>query len=91
MTKSELIDAICAKSKITRVRAETLVNAVFDTMVEALMKDERIELRGFGSFVIRKYDAYKGHNPKTGEPVHVPAKKLPHFKVGRALVKKINS
>lgn len=91
MTKSDLIDAICVKTNITRVRAETLVNAVFDAMVEALIRNERIELRGFGSFVNRKYDAYKGRNPKTGEVIDVAAKKLPHFKVGKDLVKKINS
>ena len=91
MTKADLIDVICAKSKITRVRAESLVNAVFDSMVEALMRNERIELRGFGSFVDRKYEAYKGRNPRTGEVIDVAAKRLPHFKVGRNLLKKVNS
>ena len=91
MTKADLIDVVCSKAKITRVRAETLVNAVFDSMVEALMRNERIELRGFGSFVNRKYDAYNGRNPKTGEVVAVAAKRHPHFKVGRELLKKVNS
>ena len=91
MTKADLIDVICSKSKITRVRAETLVNAVFDAMVEALMRNERIEIRGFGSFVNRSYEAYNGRNPKTGKVIEVAAKKLPHFKVGRDLVKKVNA
>ena len=90
LTKSDLIETICAKANMTRVRAEELVYAVIDSMVEALMKDERIEIRGFGSFVNRNYDAYKGRNPRTGEAIDVSAKKLPHFKVGKDLVKKVN-
>ena len=55
MTKANLIDLLSEKSSITRVKAEAVVNTIFDTMVEALMKDNRIEIRGFGSFVNRKY------------------------------------
>ena len=91
MTKADLIDAVCAKSKMTRVRAETLVNAVFDSMVEALIRGDRIEIRGFGSFVNRNYDSYNGRNPRTGEVVVVAAKRLPHFNVGKELLKKVNS
>ena len=80
MTKADLINKVAAKAGITRVKAEAVVNTVFDTMVEALMRDDRIEIRGFGSFVNRKYDAYKGRNPRTGEIINVDEKKLPSLK-----------
>ncbi len=85
MTKADLINVISEKAGITRVKAETVVNTVFDSMVESLMKDDRIEIRGFGSFVNREYDAYKGRNPRTGEVINVKQKKLPFFKVGKEL------
>ena len=59
-------------------------------MVEALMKDDRIEIRGFGSFVNRQYDAYQGRNPRTGEIINVGEKKLPFFKVGKELKEDVN-
>jgi integration host factor subunit beta len=59
-------------------------------MVEALMKGDRIEIRGFGSFVNRSYEAYKGRNPRTGEVIEVKDKKLPFFKVGKELKEEIN-
>ena len=59
-------------------------------MIEALMKDDRIEIRGFGSFVNRAYGAYKGRNPRTGEVISVAEKKLPFFKVGKELKDEIN-
>ncbi len=91
MTKADLIDAVCAKSKVTRVRAEASVDAIFDSMVEALMRGDGIEIRGFGSLVNRRYDAYKGRNPRTGELIDVAAKRLHHFRVGNNLLKKVNS
>jgi integration host factor subunit beta len=90
MTKADLINLIAEKSGITRVKAETVVNTIFDSMVMALMKDDRIEIRGFGSFVNREYDAYKGRNPRTGEVINVKRKKLPFFKVGKELKEDIN-
>lgn len=91
MTKADLINKVAAKAGITRVKAEAIVNTVFDTMVEALMRDDRIEIRGFGSFVNRKYDAYKGRNPRTGEIINVEEKKLPFFKVGKELKDDVNN
>jgi integration host factor subunit beta len=91
MTKSDLIAVISARAGITRVRAEPLVNAVFDTMVEALMNGDRIEIRDFGSFVNRQYNARKGRNPRTGAVIEVKPKRLPHFKAGRKVLKMINS
>lgn len=85
MTKSELIDALATKSSLTKARAELVVNCVFDTMTEALQRGEGIEIRGFGSFSVRHYEAYSGRNPRTGEPKPVPSKRLPFFKVGKEL------
>lgn len=90
MTKADLINLISEKAGITRVKAETVVNTIFDSMVEALMKDDRIEIRGFGSFVNRYYEARKGRNPRTGEIIDVKQKKRPIFKVGKKLNEDIN-
>src|SRR4051812_34643180 len=90
MTKADLINRISEKASITRVKAETVVNTIFDSMVEALMKDDRIEIRGFGSFVNRQYGAYQGRNPRTGEIINVGEKKLPFFKVGKELKEEVN-
>jgi integration host factor subunit beta len=90
MTKADLINLIAEKANITRVKAETVVNTIFDSMVEALMRNDRIEIRGFGSFVNRDYGAYKGRNPRTGEVINVSEKKLPFFKVGKELKEDIN-
>jgi integration host factor subunit beta len=91
VTKADLINIISEKAGITRVKAETVVNTIFDSMVEALIRDDRIEIRGFGSFVNRDYEAYKGRNPRTGEIIEVAQKKLPFFKVGKELKEDINS
>lgn len=91
MTKSELIDAISARADLTKARAEMVVNCVFDTMTEALRAGEGIEIRGFGSFTVRPYKPYDGRNPRTGQPVPVPAKRLPFFKVGKDLKELVNS
>jgi len=91
MTKADLINLVAEKTGITRVKAEAVVNTVFDSMIEALMRDDRIEIRGFGSFVNREYGAYKGRNPRTGEIINVDEKKLPFFKVGKELKEDINT
>lgn len=90
MTKADLINVISEKAGITRVKAETVVNTIFDSMIEALLRDDRIEIRGFGSFVNRDYEAYQGRNPRTGEVIDVNQKKLPFFKVGKELKEDIN-
>lgn len=90
MTKADLINHISEKSGITRAKAEMMVNIVFNSMIEALLKDDRIEIRGFGSFTNKIYDPYKGRNPRTGEIIHVSEKKLPFFKVGKELKEDIN-
>ena len=91
MTKSELIDAMAARANLTKARAELVVNCIFDAMTEALERGEGIEIRGFGSFTVRPYKAYSGRNPRTGEPVSVPAKRLPFFKVGKELKELVNT
>ena len=90
MTKSELIDAMAARANLTKARAELVVNCIFDAMTEALERGEGIEIRGFGRFTVRPYKAYSGRNPRTGEPVPVPAKRLPFFKVGKELKELVN-
>lgn len=91
MTKSELIDAVAARGELTKARAELVVNCVFDTMIEHMRKGEGIEIRGFGSLTVRPYKPYEGRNPRTGQPVEVPAKRLPFFKVGKELRELVNS
>jgi integration host factor subunit beta len=63
---------------------------VFEQMTEALRRGDRIEIRGFGSFTSKSYDAYTGRNPRTGETIHVPAKRLPFFKVGKELKERVD-
>jgi integration host factor subunit beta len=86
MTKRELIDAIInEREQIPRREVEDLVNAVFDSLAEALARGERIEIRGFGSFIVKRRNAREGRNPKTGEIVSVVAKRVPFFKAGKEL------
>jgi len=90
MKKSDLIDALSTKENLTDKNAFEIVNMVFDGFTHTLMEGERIEIRGFGSFSVRNYDAYTGKNPKTGEKVQVGPKKLPFFRVGKELKERVN-
>ena len=90
MTKSELIEKISETLKLPAGKAEAIVNTIFDSMVKALERGEGIEIRGFGSFTVRKYKAYEGRNPRTGDPVGVQPKRLPFFKVGKELKERVN-
>jgi integration host factor subunit beta len=90
MTKSDLIDALSLKENLNEKNASEIVNMIFDGFTDALKNGGRIEIRGFGSFSMREYDAYTGRNPKTGKKVRVGAKKLPFFKVGRKLKERVN-
>lgn len=85
MTKADLIELIAEKTQSQHKQAETVVNLVFDFLSDALKRDDRIEIRGFGSFVNRSYEGYQGRNPKTGQLVQVPPKRVPFFKVGKEL------
>ena len=90
MNKSELIEIISQKSGMTKKKAEDVVNLIFDSMTDALVKNERIEIRGFGSFVNRTYGAYTGRNPRTSESIQVNPKRLPYFKVGKELKERVD-
>ena len=84
------MEKLLKKMKIKPREAKIIVDNIFDAMKESMEKDERIEIRGFGSFAMRQYGGYKGRNPKTGEIVDVPPKKLPYFKVGKELKDLVN-
>lgn len=91
MTKSELIETVANRIDVPRKRAEDVVNAVFDAMKDALVDDERIEVRGFGSFTIREYKAKKGRNPRTGATVDVDEKRSVRFKAGKELRERVDA
>ncbi|RQW77093.1 MAG: integration host factor subunit beta [Geobacter sp.] len=89
MNRSDLIEAVAVKYNIPLKKSEEVVNTIFVAMTNALKSGERIEIRGFGSFVVNEYKSYKGRNPKTGETIEVKSKKLPFFKVGKELRERI--
>jgi len=90
MTKAELVDEVAHVVQLTKKQAETIVNIIFDSIVESLRSGQKIELRGFGSFRLRSRKSRTGRNPKTGEKVDVPSKKIPYFKPGKELKELIN-
>lgn len=90
MTKAELVDEVARSTELTKKHAEIIVNTVFESIVDSLKAGEKIELRGFGSFRIRKRGARIGRNPKTGDKVKVPAKRIPYFKPGKDLREMLN-
>ncbi len=91
MTKRDLIDEIVKLYPAYSGRdAEVIVNAVFEAMTDALCSGERIEIRGFGSFVVKQRRAREGRNPKTGDIVAVAAKRVPFFKVGKELKQRVD-
>lgn len=90
MNKSELIEALAQDINVPHREAAAITNTVIDTMTEALARGESIEIRGFGSFVIKNYESYEGRNPKTGKKIKVKPKKLPFFKVGKDLREQVN-
>jgi integration host factor subunit beta len=90
VNKSDLIEKIVEKTQLPRKRVEAIVNLMFDEMAAALARDARIEIRGFGSFVSKHYRARSGRNPRTGETIPVPAKRLPFFKVGKELRERVD-
>jgi integration host factor subunit beta len=90
MNKSELIESLATKKGISFKKAEEIINTIFSAMTSSLLSGDRIEIRGFGSFVVKEYDAYTGRNPKTGESIGVKSKKLPFFKVGKDLKERVS-
>lgn len=89
MNKSELIEALAIQKGLSCKKAEEIINTVFEAMANALVSGDRIEIRGFGSFVVNEYKSYTGRNPKTGESIEVKPKKLPFFKVGKELKERV--
>jgi integration host factor subunit beta len=89
-TRAALIGVVAARAKLPSGRADLLVRRVFDCMAEALQRGESIEIRGFGSFSVRSYGEYVGRNPRSGESIHVKAKRLAFFKVGKDLRERVN-
>ena len=85
MTKAELVEEVARAAELNKRDAEVIVETVFDSIISALHKGEKVELRGFGSFRTRERGPRRGRNPKTGEPVDVPAKRVPYFKPGKEL------
>ncbi len=91
MNKSDLIETLAKETDLPLRKSEEIVNLVFDTMAAALNDGDRIEIRGFGSFMVKTYEGYTGRNPKTGSEIAVQEKKLPFFKTGKELKEKINA
>ena len=90
MTKAELVEDVADAAELTKKDAERLVEIVFESIIDTLNQGEKIELRGFGSFRVRERGARRGRNPKTGDPVSIPAKRVPYFKPGKELKELIN-
>jgi integration host factor subunit beta len=91
MTKADLVEEVVQVSGLSKKDAEIIVNSVFTSITEALHRDEKIELRGFGSFRVRRRRSRQGRNPKTGDQVSVPEKRIPYFKPGKELKDLINT
>ena len=90
MNKSDLIDELAKKKNLTDKQATQIIDLVFDGFTNEIKNGGRIEIRGFGSFVMSEYNAYKGRNPKTGNAVQVKPKRLPFFKVGKELKERVD-
>ncbi|HXE75071.1 MAG TPA: HU family DNA-binding protein [Candidatus Xenobia bacterium] len=91
MTKADLVDEISRAIAATRKDAESIVETVFESIVKALQGDDKVEIRGFGSFRTRKRRGRIGRNPKTGVKVEVPPKRIPYFKPSKELKELVNS
>jgi integration host factor subunit beta len=85
MTKADLVEMVAESSELPRKQADEVVQVILESIIAALSRGEKVELRGFGSFRIRRRGERNGRNPKTGDKVHVPPKKIPYFKPGKHL------
>ena len=90
MTKAALVEEVARVADLTKKHSEVIVETVFRSIIDALQRGEKIELRGFGSFRLRRREPRKGRNPKTGDRVDVPSKRVPYFKPGKELKDLIN-
>ena len=91
LTKADLVDEVAKLSNLTKKETELIVNTIFDSVSLALARVEKVELRGFGSFRVRRRNSRRGRNPKTGSTVSVPEKRVPFFKVGKRLKELVNT
>jgi integration host factor subunit beta len=91
VNKSQLIDKLAVLTNQTNKVAEGAVNIFFSNIKQALSAGDKVEIRGFGSFLLKSYNSYTGRNPKTGEKVLVPRKELPFFRAGKDLRERVNS
>lgn len=91
MNRSDLINALKDKTALSKKDAEKVVDTFFGSITETLVQGERVEIRGFGSFMVKNYTSYIGRNPKTGKQINVSSKKLPFFKVGKELKEKVDT
>ncbi len=91
MTKADLVADVAKTEGLSREDAEVVVQTVLDSIVEALNSGEKVELRGFGSFRHRQRSSRRGRNPKTGEVVQIPAKRIAYFRLGKGLKDLLNS
>jgi integration host factor subunit beta len=91
MTKADLIEEVAQITDVTRRDSEVIVETIFDSIVHSLRAGDKIEIRGFGSFRTRQRNSRVGRNPKTGDRVDVPAKKIPFFKPSKELKDLVNS
>jgi len=89
MKKSDIVTILSEEMNISQKKSAEIVDFIFEKMKKAILNGDRIEVRGFGSFCVKSYKSRKGRNPKTGEIIDVPPKKLPFFKVGKELKKKL--
>ena len=91
LTGEQLNKILAEKEGISQKKAKRIIDTMFRTMAESLEESERVDIRGFGTFKVKEYEGYTGRNPKTGESVEVKQKKLPCFKVGKALKERVNN
>ena len=85
MNRVDLINTLKDKSGVSRKGVKKIIDTIFGTITKSLSNGERVEIRGFGNFTVKKYKPYMGRNPKTGKQIKVHSKKLPFFKVGKQL------
>jgi integration host factor subunit beta len=90
MNKADLIDTLRQETGLSRTRATKVVELFFDEMSNALARGDRVEIRGLCSIHVKDYKGYAGRNPRTGEPTRVPPKKLPFFRCGLELKKRVD-
>jgi integration host factor subunit beta len=91
LNKSDLVEAVAENIHLQKENAEKVVDFLFSAMTDALARGDRIEIRGFGSFIPKQHHARTGRNPRTGENISVPSKRLPFFKVGKELKDRVNA